>query len=157
MILTLLVVGKTDEQFIREGIAIYSQRLKHYIDFRLEVIPDIKKNRNMSEKQQKKEEARKIISRKSVSSELHIFDEKGKAMTSLMFADFLQKKMTSGIKELILVIGGPYGFSDEVRQTAVSEISLSPMTFPHQLARLLCVEQIYRAFTIIKGEPYHHD
>ncbi len=157
MILTLLVVGKTDEQFIREGIALYSQRLKHYIDFRLEVIPDIKKNRNMSEKQQKNEEARKIISRKSVSSELHIFDEKGKAMTSLMFADFLQKKMTSGIKELILVIGGPYGFSDEVRQTAVSEISLSPMTFPHQLARLLCVEQIYRAFTIIKGEPYHHD
>ncbi len=157
MILTLLVVGKTDEQFIREGINIYLQRLKHYIDFRLEIIPDIKKGRNMSENLQKLEEGKRIISRKTTSSEMHLFDEKGKATTSRMFADFLQKKMASGIKELILVIGGPYGFSDEVRQSAVSEISLSPMTFSHQLARLLCAEQIYRAFTILKGEPYHHD
>ena len=157
MILTLLVVGKTDEQFLREGIERYSRRLKHYIDFRLVVIPDIKNNGKMSKSQQRIEEGKKIISRRSISSELHIFDEKGNAMTSRMFADFLQKKMASGIKELILVIGGPYGFSEEVRQTAVSGISLSPMTFSHQLARLLCAEQLYRAFTILKGEPYHHD
>ena len=89
--------------------------------------------------------------------ELHLFDEQGDSFSSREFADFLEKKMLSGLKELVFVIGGPYGFSDEVYEKANSKISLSKMTFSHQLARLLCVEQIYRAFTIIKGEPYHHD
>jgi 23S rRNA (pseudouridine1915-N3)-methyltransferase len=157
MKLTLLLVGKTDEKYLQEGIERYSKRLKHYIDFNIEVIPDIKKGKNTSAGRQKLLEGELILSRQNPSSELHLFDEKGKTMTSQEFADFIQKKMASGLKELVLVIGGSYGFSEEVYKHSVSSVSLSRMTFPHQLARLLCVEQLYRAFTILKGEPYHHE
>ena len=157
MKLTLLVVGKTDENYINEGIALYAARLKHYADFKMEVIPGIKKSGNLNVNILKTKEGEKILSRQGPSKELHLFDEKGKMVTSGEFATFLQKKMASGLKELILVVGGSYGFSDEVYQKAGSLISLSKMTFSHQLARLLCMEQIYRAFTILKGEPYHHD
>lgn len=157
MKLTLLVVGKTDEKFLKEGIARYTGRLKHYIDFNIEVIPDIKKGGKTGVDRQKIKEGEQILSRKGPSKEFHLFDENGKTFTSRGFATFLEKKMASGLKELVLVIGGPYGFSEEVYHQAASKISLSPMTFSHQLARLLCVEQIYRAFTILKGEPYHHD
>ncbi|WP_372950095.1 23S rRNA (pseudouridine(1915)-N(3))-methyltransferase RlmH [Mariniphaga sp.] len=157
MKLTLLMIGKTDEKYLLEGINRYKKRLEHYIDFRLEIIPDVKKGKNMKESLQKFKEGELILAKRAPAREFHLLDEKGKQMTSRQFAEFLQKKMASGIKELVFVIGGPYGFSDEVYEQANSKISLSKMTFSHQLARLLCMEQFYRAFTILKGEPYHHD
>ncbi len=157
MKLTLLVIGKTDAKFLQEGIKQYHNRLKHYIDFNIEVIPDIKKTKNVTEAMQKQKEGEAILKRLSAGSEFHIFDEKGKMYNSRGFAGFLQKKMVYGLKELVLVTGGPYGFSEEIHRKAASKISLSKMTFSHQLARLLCMEQIYRAFTILNGEPYHHD
>jgi 23S rRNA (pseudouridine1915-N3)-methyltransferase len=157
MKLTLLVIGKTDEPFLREGIDFYINRLKHYIDFRFEIIPDIKKNKKAGHDQQKILEGEKILSKCGAGKELHIFDERGSSYSSPEFAGFIEKKMVAGLKELVFVIGGPYGFPESVYEKAESKISLSKMTFSHQLARLLCVEQIYRAFTIIKGEPYHHE
>jgi 23S rRNA (pseudouridine1915-N3)-methyltransferase len=157
MRLTLLVVGKTDDKYLQDGIARYKKRLKHYIDFRLEIIPDIKKGKKPNTNLQKIREGELILAKQGPAKELHLLDEKGKQLSSKQFAEFLQKKMASGIKELVFVIGGPYGFSDEVYKQAVSKISLSKMTFSHQLARLLCIEQFYRAFTLLKGEPYHHD
>lgn len=157
MKITLLVLGKTDAAYIREGILEYEKRLKHYISFRIEVIPELKKNKNLSIDLQKKREGELILAKPVSGKELHLFDEKGKTFSSREFAFFLQKKMASGLKELVFVIGGPYGFSNEVYNQATSELSLSKLTFSHQMVRLLCVEQIYRAFTILKGEPYHHD
>ena len=157
MKVTLLVIGKTDEAYLKEGIDIYSRRLAYYTDFKLEVIPDIKKSGKIKPGMQKLLEGEKILSKKGPGKELHLFDERGKTYSSRQFAAFLEKKMLSGPKELIFVIGGPYGFTDSVKDEAASKISLSRMTFSHQLARLLCIEQIYRAFTIIKGDPYHND
>lgn len=157
MKITLLVLGKTDEPFLREGIDYYLQRIKYYVDLNIEVIPDIKRTKNTKPELQKKKEGELILSRCSKSPGFHLFDEKGARLSSRDFAGFLEKKMLAGLKELVLVVGGPYGFSKEVHDRASSEISLSRMTFSHQLARLLCVEQIYRAFTILKGESYHHD
>jgi 23S rRNA (pseudouridine1915-N3)-methyltransferase len=157
MRITLLVVGKTDENYLREGISIYLNRIKHYADFNIEVIPEIKKRRNLQIEEQKVREGEQILVHLTPSRELHLFDENGQLFSSRQFAEFLQKKMASGLKELIFVTGGPYGFSEVVKQKATSQISLSRMTFSHQLARLLCIEQIYRAFTILNNEPYHHD
>jgi len=157
MKITLLVIGKTDVTYILEGMSEYENRLKHYINFNIEVIPDIKKSRSLSIELQKKNEGELILSKQRAGKELHLFDEKGKSFTSREFASFLQKKMASGLKELVFVIGGANGFSKEVYKQSVSKISLSKLTFSHQMVRLLCVEQIYRAFTILKGEPYHHD
>lgn len=157
MKITLLVIGKTDAAYLTEGINEYTKRLKHYVNFEIEVIPDIKKNKNLSIEIQKELEGEQILLKNGSGKELHLFDENGKMYTSREFAAFLEKKMVSGLKELVLVIGGPYGFSKKVNENSISKISLSPMTFSHQMARLLCVEQIYRAFTILRGEPYHHD
>lgn len=157
MKVTLLVIGKTDVTYLEEGLNEYMQRLKHYVNFKIEVIPDIKKVKNLSIENKKKREGELILSKKAVGKEFHLFDEKGKMMSSRELAVFLEKKMVSGLKELVFVIGGPYGFSNEVYQNAASKISLSKLTFSHQMVRLLCTEQIYRAFTILKGEPYHHD
>ncbi|GAB1453328.1 23S rRNA (pseudouridine(1915)-N(3))-methyltransferase RlmH [Draconibacterium sp.] len=157
MKITLLVIGKTDTAYLTEGINEYVKRLNHYINFEIEVIPDLKKNKNLGVELQKKQEGELILSKNQSGKELHLFDEKGKMFTSREFALFLEKKMASGLKELVLVVGGPYGFSTKVHETAKSKISLSKLTFSHQMVRLMCVEQIYRAFTILKGEPYHHD
>ena len=157
MKITLLVVGKTDERYLREGIEVYLKRLKHYINFELEIIPDIKKGKNTSFAIQKSKEGDLILSKSAGQKELHVFDERGKMYSSLEFSKFLEKKMLSGIKELVFVIGGAYGFSDEVYKKANSKISFSKLTFSHQMVRLLCVEQFYRAFSIINGEPYHHE
>ncbi len=157
MKVTLLVVGKTDKRYFQEAIDEYVKRLKHYVPFEFEVISDIKNAKNLSEEMQKIKEGEQILSRDFVAKEMHLFDEGGQMFSSRQFAQFLEKKATSGLKELVLVIGGPYGFSSDVYQKAHSKISLSRMTFSHQMARLLCMEQIYRAFTILKGEPYHHD
>ncbi len=157
MKITLLVIGKTDSAYLREGIEMYVKRLKHYIQFEMVVIPDIKQSKNLTIDLQKVKEGELMLAKLSAGREMHLFDERGKSFSSVEFANFLQHKMLSSVKELIFVIGGPYGFSDEVYQKANSKISLSKLTFSHQMVRLLCVEQIYRAFTILKGEPYHHE
>lgn len=157
MKITLLLIGKTDSAYIQEGILEYEKRLKHYINFNIEVIPELKKNKNLTVELQKKREGESILAKSVSGKELHLFDERGKTFSSREFASFLQKKMSSGLKELVFVIGGPYGFSKEVYKQSNSKISLSKLTFSHQMVRILCVEQIYRAFTILKGEPYHHD
>lgn len=157
MKITLLVIGKTDSKYLTEGINEYVKRLNHYIKFEIEVIPDIKKSKTLSIELQKNQEGEIILSKNLPGKELHLFDEKGENFTSREFAIFLEKKMASGLKELVLVVGGPYGFSQKVYETAKSKISLSKLTFSHQMVRLMCVEQIYRAFTILNGEPYHHD
>ncbi len=157
MKITLLVIGKTDSKYLTEGINEYVKRLNHYIKFEIEVIPDFKKSRNFSIELQKNQEGELIHSRNTHGKELHLFDENGEIFTSREFAVFLEKKMASGLKELVFIIGGPYGFSQKVYEIAKSKISLSKLTFSHQMVRLMCVEQIYRAFTILNGEPYHHD
>jgi len=157
MKIKLLAIGKTDNKHLIQLIEEYQNRLKHYIKFELEVIPDIKNVKNLSEVQQKEKEGALILSKLQNTDDLVLLDDKGKHSTSIEFSQYLQKKMNSGIKQLVLVIGGPYGFSDTVYKKAIAKISLSKMTFSHQMIRLFAVEQIYRAFTILKNEPYHHE
>ena len=157
MKIKLLAIGKTDDKNLQVLIAAYEKRLKHYIRFESEIIPDIRNVKNLSQKEQKEKEGILILKKISPFDQLILLDEKGKEYSSLNFSKFLQKKMNSGIKQMVLVIGGPYGFSDKVYQKATGKISLSKMTFSHQMIRLFVVEQIYRAFTILKNEPYHHE
>ena len=157
MKIKLLAIGKTDNKHLIQLIEEYQNRLKHYIKFELEVIPDIKNVKNLSEVQQKEKEGALILSKLQNTDDLVLLDDKGKQFTSIEFSQYLQKKMNSGIKQLVLVIGGPYGFSDSIYKKAIAKISLSKMTFSHQMIRLFTVEQIYRAFTILKNEPYHHE
>ncbi|NQY05800.1 MAG: 23S rRNA (pseudouridine(1915)-N(3))-methyltransferase RlmH [Flavobacteriaceae bacterium] len=156
MNIKLLAIGKTDNKELHELISVYENRLKHYVKFDLDIIPDIKNVKNLSEEQQKVKEGEFILKKLQPTDQLVLLDEKGKTFTSVNFSEFLQKKMNSGIKTLVFVIGGPYGFSKEVYQKAQGKVSLSEMTFSHQMIRLFVVEQIYRAFTILKNEPYHH-
>ncbi|MEO0528125.1 MAG: 23S rRNA (pseudouridine(1915)-N(3))-methyltransferase RlmH [Bacteroidota bacterium] len=156
MTIKLLVIGKTDSKSLLALITEYETRLKHYVKFKLEVIPDIKNAKNLSEAQQKEKEGEAILKRLNTSDELLLLDERGEQYTSILFSKYLQKKMNSGIKQLVLVVGGPYGFSDSIHRKAQGKISLSQMTFSHQMVRLFLVEQMYRAFTILKNEPYHH-
>ena len=156
MTIKLLAVGKTDSKLLQELIIEYKNRLKHYVKFEIEIIPDIKNSKNLSKKLQKEKEGELILKKINSATILVLFDENGKQFSSVDFATYLQKKMNSGFKELIFVIGGPYGFSDSVYKKAQSKISLSKMTFSHQMVRIFIVEQIYRGFTILKNEPYHH-
>jgi 23S rRNA (pseudouridine1915-N3)-methyltransferase len=156
MNIKLLAIGKTDNKALQSLIDDYSKRLSFYIKFDLEIIPDIKNVKNLSEAQQKEKEGELILSKLNPTDQLILLDENGTTFSSLAFADYLQKKMNSGIKTLVLVIGGPYGFSEEVYQKAQGKISLSQMTFSHQMVRLFCIEQLYRGFTILRNEPYHH-
>ncbi|TMM53653.1 23S rRNA (pseudouridine(1915)-N(3))-methyltransferase RlmH [Maribacter algarum] len=156
MTIRLLAIGKTDNKELQQLIAAYQNRLKHYIKFELEIIPDIKNAKNMSEAQQKEKEGEQILKKLNATDVLVLLDEKGMQYSSVDFSNYLQKKMNSGIKQLVFVIGGPYGFSDSIYQKSQGKISLSKMTFSHQMVRLFVVEQIYRAFTILKNEPYHH-
>jgi 23S rRNA (pseudouridine1915-N3)-methyltransferase len=157
MKITLLAVGKTDDARIAELVDMYASRLQHYINFDLEIIPDLKKTKNLSIDQQKSMEGDLILSKLQTSDFVTVLDEKGKTYTSLQFAQLINKRSLSGMKRLVYVIGGPYGFSPEVYARANSKLSLSSMTFSHQMVRLFAVEQIYRAFTILKNEPYHHE
>ncbi len=156
MTIKLLAIGKTDSTHLQELISEYEQRLKHYIKFELDIIPDIKNVKNLSEVQQKEKEGEAILKRLQPTDVLVLLDEHGKQHTSIEFSNYLQKKMNAGIKRMVIVIGGPYGFSEEIYQKAQGKLSLSKMTFSHQMVRLFIVEQIYRAFTILKNEPYHH-
>ena len=157
MQIKLLALGKTDNKAIQDLIEDYSNRLGHYIRFELEVIPDLKQSKSLSEALQKEKEGELILKKLGSSDELILLDERGKSYSSLEFADFLQKKMNSGLKQFVLVIGGPYGFSEAVYARSNGKISLSKMTFSHQMIRPFVVEQLYRAMTILRNEPYHHE
>lgn len=156
MNIKLLAIGKTDNKALQTLMDDYLKRLSFYIKFDLEVIPDIKNVKNLSEAQQKEKEGELILSKLTPTDQLILLDENGKSFSSEGFADELQKKMNSGIKTLVFVIGGPYGFSEAVYSKAQGKISLSAMTFSHQMVRLFFIEQVYRAFTILRNEPYHH-
>lgn len=156
MNIKLITIGKTDDQQLQQLITLYQKRLSFYIKFDLEIIPDLKNVKSLSEIQQKEKEGELILSKIGSTDHLVLLDENGKSFSSVEFSVELQKKMNSGIKTLVFVVGGPYGFSPEVYQKAQGKISLSPMTFSHQMVRLFFVEQLYRAFTILRNEPYHH-
>lgn len=157
MKLTLILIGKTDDDYIKSGYDEYINRLKRYISFKTVIIPALKNAKNLSVEQQKNDEGVLIEKQIQSSDFIVLLDEFGAEQRSVEFADFLQKRMNSGIKNLVFIVGGPYGFSEEIKKIANYKLSLSKLTFSHQMVRILCVEQIYRAFTIFKGEPYHHD
>ena len=157
MKILLLVVGKTDEDYIFDGVDKYRNRLKHYIGFEYEEIPDLKNRKTLSKDQQKKLEADLIFSRLKMGDKVVLLDEKGSSFGSVEFSKYLQKKMNSGIKRLVFIVGGPYGFDTSIYDKYQDKLSLSKMTFSHQMVRLFLCEQLYRAMTILKKEPYHHE
>ena len=156
MKILLLVIGKTDDEYLITGIKKYVGRLGHYVSFEMKEIPDIRNRKTLSEEQQKKSESFLLLSQFQSGDYVVLLDENGKQFTSVGFSENIEKLMASGNKRIVFVIGGPYGFSQEVYAKANAKMSLSPMTFSHQMVRLIFVEQLYRAFTILKGEPYHH-
>lgn len=156
MKILLLVIGKTDEDYLITGIKKYVGRLGHYVSFEMKEIPDIRNRKTLSEEQQKKSESFLLLSQFQAGDHVILLDENGKQFTSVEFSENIEKLMASGSKRIVFVIGGPYGFSQEVYAKANAKMSLSPMTFSHQMVRLIFVEQLYRAFTILKSEPYHH-
>ena len=156
MKISLLVVGKTTDERLTSLISDYKQRLSHYVPFELAVIPDLKNAKSLTMDQIKSAEGELILRALTPAMDVILLDEHGREYRSVEFADFLQKKMSSG-KDLTLVIGGPYGFSKEVYARANGKLSLSQMTFSHQMIRLMAIEQIYRAMTILRNEPYHHE
>ena len=153
----LLVIGKTDEAYLETGISKYISRLKHYTQFEMKVIPDIKNRKTLSEAQQKKLEGELLLAQLQPGDDIILLDENGKTFSSRGFSQWLERQMYTGCKRMVFIIGGPYGFSQEVYEHANAKISLSEMTFSHQMVRLVFTEQLYRAFTILKGESYHHD
>jgi 23S rRNA (pseudouridine1915-N3)-methyltransferase len=156
MIIKLLAIGKTDDKELKSLIDAYAKRLSFYVNFQLDIIPDIKNAKNMSKSQQKQKEGELILERINATDVMILLDENGKQLDSVAFSEYLQKHMNSGIKQLVFVIGGPYGFSEEVYNKSNGKLSLSKMTFSHQMIRLFFTEQLYRGFTILKNEPYHH-
>ncbi|MEL0457585.1 23S rRNA (pseudouridine(1915)-N(3))-methyltransferase RlmH [Flavobacteriaceae bacterium SZ-1-7] len=156
MTIKLIAIGKTDNKLLTSLIEDYQKRLGFYVKFDFEIIPDIKNAKNLSEEQQKQKEGDLILSKINTTDSLVLLDERGKQFDSVSFSNYLQKHMNSGIKQLVFVIGGPYGFSDEVYKKADGKLSLSKMTFSHQMIRLFFIEQLYRGFTILRNEPYHH-
>lgn len=157
MNIKLVVVGKTEEKYLKEGVDIFEKRLKFYIPYEMIVIPSLKDTKNLSPQMVKEKEGDLILKQVSKYDKLVLFDETGKEFRSLEYSDFLQKQMNAGIKTLCFVVGGAFGFSDEVYKKADQLISISNMTFSHQMIRLLIVEQLYRAFTILRNEPYHNE
>lgn len=157
MNIELIVVGKTDLKEVDALVSMYSKRLNHYVKFAITTLPDVRNTRKLSESEQKRLEGEAILRLINDSDHLMILDEHGAELRSLEFADLVQRRMSSGVKRLVFVIGGPYGFSDAVYQRANSKLSLSKMTFSHQIVRAIFAEQLYRAFTILKNEPYHHE
>jgi 23S rRNA (pseudouridine1915-N3)-methyltransferase len=156
MEISLIVIGKTNARYLQEGIDEYIKRRKHYIPYSITVLPDIKNTKKLTEEQQKEAEGKLMLDALKPGDCLVLLDERGKEFTSVAFADYLQRKMNAGLRRLVFVIGGPYGFSQSVYDRADEKISLSKMTFSHEMIRLFFTEQIYRAMTIQRGEPYHH-
>ncbi|MCQ2130775.1 MAG: 23S rRNA (pseudouridine(1915)-N(3))-methyltransferase RlmH [Bacteroidales bacterium] len=157
MKITLLTVGKTDVRWVREGLELYSSRLIHYVPFSLVEIPELKNVSALSQDQIKSREGELILKHLKPADELVLLDEHGREFRSIEFADFIEGRMSRSSRDLVFVIGGAYGFSKEVYSRADSKISLSKMTFSHQMVRTIFAEQLYRAFTIMRGEPYHHE
>ncbi len=153
----LLTIGNTDKKYMKEGIDDYVKRLSFYIPFEMKVIPDIKNRSSLSEELQKEKEGQLILNHVSSGDYLVLLDERGTEFSSIEFSKWIEKKMIAGTRQLIFVIGGPYGFSNAAYQRSDIKISMSKMTFSHQMVRMIFVEQIYRAMTIIKNEPYHHE
>jgi 23S rRNA (pseudouridine1915-N3)-methyltransferase len=156
MKIKLLQVGKTEEDYLKEGISIYESRIKRYLPFEQVVIPALKNAKNLSAGEQKKKEGELILQAIGSSDTVILLDEGGKEHSSVEFAQVMRQMMNSGSKNAIFVIGGPYGFSEDVYRRATSKLSLSRMTFSHQMVRLFFTEQLYRAMTILNNEPYHH-
>ncbi len=157
MKIAFLVVGKTNHSSLIQLQEEYRNRLKHYISFETITIPELKNTKNISESEQKEKEADLILKQLETADEVILLDEKGKQLTSVAFSEFLSKKMLASHKRMVFVVGGSYGFSERIYNRANGLISLSAMTFSHQMIRVIFVEQLYRAFTILKGEPYHHE
>ena len=153
----LLVVGKTASSFMSKGIEEYKSRVNRYVGFEIISISDLKSTRGLTEMKKKKKEGEMLLASLTPSDTVILLDEKGREYTSREFADFQASMMNRGVKRLVYVIGGPYGFSQKVYDRADGKISLSRMTFSHEMARLFFCEQLYRAMTILRGEPYHHD
>lgn len=157
MKICLLVIGKTDATYIRQGIEEYEKRLKRYVPFEMKVLPDVKNVKSGGEHLQKEKEGELILEQLQPADVVVLLDEKGRQYTSVEFSAYLSQKMLGGIKRLVFVVGGPYGFSEAVYCRGNEKVSLSKMTFSHQMVRMIFAEQIYRAMTILKGEPYHHE
>lgn len=157
MKITLLVTGDTRTPYLREGIDLYFSRLKHYIPSELQVLPDIRTSKAMTEARQKELEGQQMLQALQPGDYVALLDERGRELTSREFASWIDTRMVSGLKRLVLIIGGPYGFSQDVYARADTKLSLSRMTFSHEMVRLFIAEQMYRAMTILRGEPYHHD
>ncbi len=157
MKITIVAVGKTEKGFIGDGVQEYLGRLKHYINTEIVIVPDIKGSKGLSTKQLMEKECQAIMQRIEGQPEVIILDDKGKEFTSTQLASWFNQKNINGTREVIFVIGGAYGVSDEIKYKAQQMLSLSKLTFSHQMVRLILVEQLYRAMTIIKGEPYHHE
>jgi len=156
MKIALLQTGKTTEKHVAEGVEIYCARIRKFSGFEIITVPDLKNTRNMSPTDQKSAEGKKIIRLLGRDDYIVLLDEKGREFSSVEFARWIQKRLSGSAKRIVFIVGGPWGFSDEMLERADLKISLSKMTFPHQLVRLLFTEQLYRAFTIIRNEPYHH-
>jgi 23S rRNA (pseudouridine1915-N3)-methyltransferase len=156
MKILLIVIGKTNQQFVQQGLDEFCSRLSHYYPFELEIIPDIKNTKHLSIGQQKEKEGELILQSFQAGDFIVLLDEQGKEFTSVKFAEYIEKKTHTGIKRLAFVVGGAYGFSLAVYEAAHEKIALSKMTFSHQLIRLIFIEQLYRAMTILHNEPYHH-
>ncbi len=157
MVIELIVIGKTDLKEVASLVEMYSKRINFYCKFNLTVIPDLKNTKKLTEAQQRTAEGDLILGQLSDGDFVALLDEHGREFRSIEFADWMQKRMNSGMKRLVLVIGGPYGFSEEVYKRANAKLSLSQMTFSHQIVRAIFTEQLYRAFTILNNEPYHHE
>jgi 23S rRNA (pseudouridine1915-N3)-methyltransferase len=157
MKIILLTVGKSTNSHLIKLQEEYQNRLKYYIPFEMAVVPELKNTKSLSISEQQEKEADLILKQLENSDEVVLLDEKGKQFTSVGFSEFISKKMLASHKRMVFVVGGPYGFSDRVYQRANGKVSLSAMTFSHQMIRVIFVEQLYRAMTILKGEPYHHE
>lgn len=157
MNIELIVVGKTDSKEVEALVEMYAKRINHYCKFSMTTIADVRNTKNMAPSRQKQLEGEAILRLLGDGDFVTLMDERGTQYTSMEYAQWLQKRMLSGVKRLVLVIGGPYGFAEEVYERANSKISLSKMTFSHQIVRAIFAEQLYRAFTILHNEPYHHE
>ena len=157
MQIELIVIGKTDSKEIESLVALYARRVNRYCKFGITVLPDVRNTRSLTVKQQRTAEGEALVRQFSEGDFVALLDERGEELRSVEFALWLQKRLNSGTKRLVVVIGGPYGFSDEVYRRADAKLSLSRMTFSHQIVRAIFAEQLYRAFTILRNEPYHHE
>ena len=157
MKILLIVVGKTDQKWLIDGISQYAERLTHFAQFEIQVIPDIKNTKNMDETVQKVREGEQILKLLLPSDDVYLLDDKGSEISSPQMAQWLEKRMSQSTKRLVFIIGGPYGFSQDVYSRVPGRLSLSKMTFSHQMVRLIFTEQLYRAFSILNNLPYHHE